>query len=84
MASSTATRRTPPSMWENYDLSRANGFGAEVKRRIMLGTYALSEGYADAYYWQAQKVRTVIEAEFDRVFRIATLLCGPGLSHRRL
>ncbi len=66
-----------PSMWENYNRSRGHGFGAEVKRRIMLGTYALSEGYADAYYRQAQKARTLIKGEFDEVFRTCDALVAP-------
>ena len=66
-----------PSMLENYFQSRARGFGEEVKRRIMLGTYALSEGYADQYYRQAQKARTVIKAEFDEVFRTCDALVSP-------
>jgi aspartyl-tRNA(Asn)/glutamyl-tRNA(Gln) amidotransferase subunit A len=66
-----------PSMWENYNQTRGKGFGAEVKRRIMLGTYALSEGYADAYYRQAQKARTLIKAEFDEVFRTCDALVAP-------
>jgi aspartyl-tRNA(Asn)/glutamyl-tRNA(Gln) amidotransferase subunit A len=66
-----------PRMWENYDLTRGAGFGAEVKRRIMLGTYALSEGYADQYYRQAQKVRTLIKTEFDEVFRTCDALVAP-------
>jgi aspartyl-tRNA(Asn)/glutamyl-tRNA(Gln) amidotransferase subunit A len=48
--------------------TRGQGFGAEVKRRIMLGTYALSAGYYDAYYLKAQKVRTLIKADFDRLW----------------
>jgi aspartyl-tRNA(Asn)/glutamyl-tRNA(Gln) amidotransferase subunit A len=48
--------------------TRGDGFGAEVKRRIMLGTYALSAGYYDAYYLKAQKVRTLIKQDFDRAF----------------
>ena len=52
----------------DYKLTRGHGFGAEVKRRIMLGTYALSAGYYDAYYLKAQKVRTLIKADFDRAF----------------
>jgi aspartyl-tRNA(Asn)/glutamyl-tRNA(Gln) amidotransferase subunit A len=52
----------------NYLASRGTGFGAEVKRRIMLGTYALSAGYYDAYYVKAQKVRTLIKGDFDTVF----------------
>jgi aspartyl-tRNA(Asn)/glutamyl-tRNA(Gln) amidotransferase subunit A len=66
-----------PSMMENYFRSRAQGFGAEVKRRIMLGTYALSEGYADQYYRQAQKARTLIKEEFDQVFRTCDALVSP-------
>jgi aspartyl-tRNA(Asn)/glutamyl-tRNA(Gln) amidotransferase subunit A len=53
---------------EMYELTRAEGFGAEVKRRIMLGTYALSSGYYDAYYGQAQKVRTKIAEDFSAAF----------------
>jgi aspartyl-tRNA(Asn)/glutamyl-tRNA(Gln) amidotransferase subunit A len=64
-------------MWENYDQTRGKGFGDEVKRRIMLGTYALSEGYADASYRQAQKARTLIKAEFDEVFRSCDALVAP-------
>jgi aspartyl-tRNA(Asn)/glutamyl-tRNA(Gln) amidotransferase subunit A len=56
--------------------TRAAGFGAEVKRRIMLGTYALSAGYYDAYYGQAQKVRTLIIAAFERAYRQADVLLG--------
>ncbi len=52
----------------NYLRTRGEGFGAEVKRRIMLGTYALSAGYYDAYYLKAQKVRTLIKADFDTLF----------------
>jgi len=52
----------------DYKATRGRGFGAEVKRRIMLGTYALSAGYYDAYYLKAQKVRTLIKADFDAVF----------------
>jgi aspartyl-tRNA(Asn)/glutamyl-tRNA(Gln) amidotransferase subunit A len=54
-----------------YLASRREGFGAEVKRRIMLGTYALSSGYYDAYYIKAQQVRTLIKDEFDRAFGLA-------------
>jgi aspartyl-tRNA(Asn)/glutamyl-tRNA(Gln) amidotransferase subunit A len=56
--------------------TRAAGFGPEVKRRIMLGTYALSAGYYDAYYGQAQKVRTLIIEAFDRAYRTADVLLG--------
>jgi len=57
--------------------SRGAGFGAEVKRRIMLGTYALSSGYYDAYYLKAQKVRYLIGAEFDEAFRSYDVLATP-------
>jgi aspartyl-tRNA(Asn)/glutamyl-tRNA(Gln) amidotransferase subunit A len=56
------------SMWEALEKTRQFGFGDEVKRRIMLGTYALSAGYYDAYYLKAQKVRTLIRREFDQAF----------------
>jgi aspartyl-tRNA(Asn)/glutamyl-tRNA(Gln) amidotransferase subunit A len=56
------------SMWEDMERTRQDGFGDEVKRRIMLGTYALSAGYYDAYYLKAQKVRTLIRREFDDAF----------------
>ena len=52
----------------NYLATRGEGFGAEVKRRIMLGTYALSAGYYDAYYLKAQKVRTLIKGDFDALW----------------
>jgi len=57
--------------------SRARGFGEEVKRRIMLGTYALSAGYYDSYYLKAQKVRTLIRSDFDEVFQNVDLLAAP-------
>ena len=56
------------SLLEMYAKTRAEGFGAEVKRRIMLGTYALRAGYYDAYYLRAQKVRTLIRRDFDQAF----------------
>jgi aspartyl-tRNA(Asn)/glutamyl-tRNA(Gln) amidotransferase subunit A len=61
----------------NYLATRDRGFGAEVKRRIMLGTYALSAGYYDAYYLKAQKVRTLIKADFDRAFEQVDALVAP-------
>jgi aspartyl-tRNA(Asn)/glutamyl-tRNA(Gln) amidotransferase subunit A len=61
---------------EEYMLTRQQGFGAEVKRRIMLGTYALSSGYYDAYYLQAQKVRTLIIEDFTRAFQKVDALLG--------
>ena len=57
--------------------TRAEGFGAEVKRRIMLGTYALSSGYYDAYYLKAQKVRTLIKQDFDKAFETFDVLLSP-------
>jgi aspartyl-tRNA(Asn)/glutamyl-tRNA(Gln) amidotransferase subunit A len=57
--------------------TRQAGFGAEVKRRIMLGTYALSAGYYDAYYGQAQKARTLVLREFEAAFERFDLLAGP-------
>jgi aspartyl-tRNA(Asn)/glutamyl-tRNA(Gln) amidotransferase subunit A len=59
---------TPPDVLNDYLLTRGSGFGREVKRRIMLGTYALSAGYYDAYYLKAQKVRTLIKGDFDAVW----------------
>jgi aspartyl-tRNA(Asn)/glutamyl-tRNA(Gln) amidotransferase subunit A len=57
--------------------TREQGFGAEVKRRIMLGTYALSSGYYDAYYGQAQKIRTLITRDFDSAFAQVDVLVSP-------
>jgi aspartyl-tRNA(Asn)/glutamyl-tRNA(Gln) amidotransferase subunit A len=62
---------------ETYSLSRAEGFGAEVKRRIMLGTYALSAGYYDAYYLKAQQVRSLIRRDFEEAFRRADVIVTP-------
>ncbi len=62
---------------EMYRKTRDEGFGAEVKRRIMLGTYALSAGYYDAYYLKAGQVRTLIRRDFDRAFARCDLLVGP-------
>jgi aspartyl-tRNA(Asn)/glutamyl-tRNA(Gln) amidotransferase subunit A len=60
-----------------YGKTRAAGFGAEVKRRIMLGTYALSAGYYEAYYGKAQKVRTLVRNEFARAFERVDVVAGP-------
>ncbi len=60
-----------------YNRSRARGFGAEVKRRIMLGTFALSAGYYDAYYLKAQKVRTLIRRDFERAFASSDVIVAP-------
>ena len=65
------------TMWDTMDKTRQHGFGAEVKRRIMLGTYALSAGYYDAYYLKAQKVRTLIRREFDAAFEKCDVLVTP-------
>ena len=62
---------------EIYKKTRGEGFGAEVKRRIMLGTYVLSSGYYDAYYKKAQQVRTLIKQDFDRVFEEYDVIIGP-------
>ena len=64
-------------LWENYSHTRGSGFGPEVKRRIMLGTYALSAGYYDAYYVKAQQVRTLIKAEFDEVLGTVDAILAP-------
>jgi aspartyl-tRNA(Asn)/glutamyl-tRNA(Gln) amidotransferase subunit A len=60
-----------------YCRTRGEGFGREVKRRIMLGTYALSSGYKDAYYLKALKVRRLIKDDFDRAFAGCDVLAGP-------
>jgi aspartyl-tRNA(Asn)/glutamyl-tRNA(Gln) amidotransferase subunit A len=62
---------------EMYRETRSQGLGAEVKRRIMLGTYALSSGYYDAYYKKAQQVRTLIKRDFDEVFKKYDVIIGP-------
>ncbi|MFK4303594.1 MULTISPECIES: Asp-tRNA(Asn)/Glu-tRNA(Gln) amidotransferase subunit GatA [unclassified Paenibacillus] len=67
----------PDNLLDLYHQSRTQGFGPEVKRRIMLGTYALSSGYYDAYYLKAQKVRTLIKQDFDRVFEQYDVIIGP-------
>jgi aspartyl-tRNA(Asn)/glutamyl-tRNA(Gln) amidotransferase subunit A len=71
--------RTPAAenLIEMYTRTRAEGFGAEVKRRIMIGTYTLSAGYYDAYYLQAQKVRTLIKQDFEAAFQKVDVLVSP-------
>ena len=64
-------------MWQAMEVTRQRGFGPEVKRRIMLGTYALSAGYYDAYYLKAQQVRTLIRQDFARVFEQVDALVTP-------
>jgi aspartyl-tRNA(Asn)/glutamyl-tRNA(Gln) amidotransferase subunit A len=66
------------SLEDVMSLTREAGFGAEVKRRIMIGTYALSSGYYDAYYGQAQKVRTLIARDFETAFEQADVLVSPS------
>jgi aspartyl-tRNA(Asn)/glutamyl-tRNA(Gln) amidotransferase subunit A len=64
-------------LWEAMEKTREYGFGPEVTRRVMLGTYALSSGYYDAYYLKAQKARTLIRQDFDRVFQDVDVLVTP-------
>ncbi len=68
---------SPKNLLDLYCRSRGEGFGAEVKRRIMTGTYVLSAGYYDAYYLKAQRVRQLISADFARAFKECDLLVGP-------
>ncbi len=72
-------RVTPPggNLADMYSATRAEGFGAEVKRRIMIGTYVLSAGFYDAYYTQAQKVRALIARDFERAWEVCDLLLTP-------
>jgi aspartyl-tRNA(Asn)/glutamyl-tRNA(Gln) amidotransferase subunit A len=70
-------RAAAEDLTETYMLSRALGFGPEVKRRIMLGTYTLSAGYYDAYYLKAQKVRTLIKNDFDEAFKTCDAIITP-------
>lgn len=65
------------NLMEMYTKTRSEGFGAEVKRRIMIGTYALSAGYYDAYYLKAQKVRTLIKQDFEKAFEEVDVLVSP-------
>jgi aspartyl-tRNA(Asn)/glutamyl-tRNA(Gln) amidotransferase subunit A len=70
-------RKGPGKYPDDYFATRGELFGPEVKRRIMLGTYALSAGYYDAYYGQAQKVRTLIKGDFDTAFEDVDLIACP-------
>ncbi len=70
--------RDTNDIWELLEKTREYGFGPEVKRRIMLGTYALSSGYYDAYYKQAEKVRTLITEDFTRAFERFDVLVSPA------
>jgi aspartyl-tRNA(Asn)/glutamyl-tRNA(Gln) amidotransferase subunit A len=67
----------PGSLSEMYRRTRDRGFGTEVKRRIMLGTYVLSAGYYDAYYLKAQKVRTLLTRDFDQAFKQVDVIVTP-------
>jgi aspartyl-tRNA(Asn)/glutamyl-tRNA(Gln) amidotransferase subunit A len=71
-------REERATMGETYDATRTAGFGAEVKRRIMLGTYALSSGYYDAYYGKAQRVRTMIIRDFEDAYERFDVLLSPA------
>ncbi len=68
---------TATTIWEHFTRTRGEGFGPEVKRRIILGTYALSAGYYEAYYLRAQKVRTLIRREFEQAFERVDIIAGP-------
>lgn len=70
-------RKDAENVFEMYDATREQGFGAEVKRRIMLGTYALSAGYYDAYYGKAQRVRTLITRDFATAYESCDVLLSP-------
>ncbi len=73
----TYRTKEPKNLLELYKKSRAEAFGDEVKRRIMLGTYALSSGYYDAYYKKAQQVRTLIKQDYDKAFEKVDILLSP-------
>ncbi len=70
-------RDVQSDMWETYKATRGHRFGPEVKRRVMLGTYALSAGYYDAYYKKAQQVRTLIRSDFDAAFEQVDVIATP-------
>jgi aspartyl-tRNA(Asn)/glutamyl-tRNA(Gln) amidotransferase subunit A len=72
-------RKQAGDIWSMYKQTRGQGFGSEVKRRIMLGTYALSAGYYDAYYLKAQKVRTLIKTDFDEAFKNVDVIAAPTM-----
>jgi len=70
-------RADADNLWDVFFKTRGQKFGAEVTRRVMIGTYALSAGYYDAYYGQAQKVRTLIKRDFEAAFRDVDLIAAP-------
>ena len=72
------TRKEAESLDDMYELTRGEGFGDEVQRRIMIGTYVLSSGYYDAYYLKAQKVRRLIKEDFDNTFKSVDFLLTPS------
>jgi aspartyl-tRNA(Asn)/glutamyl-tRNA(Gln) amidotransferase subunit A len=67
----------PQDLLDMYERTRGEGFGPEVKRRIMIGTYVLSAGFYDAYYTQAQKVRTLIARDFEQAFASCDVILAP-------
>ena len=67
----------PADLTDLYERTRGEGFGPEVKRRVMIGTYALSAGYYDAYYGRAQRVRTLVRRDFERAFAAVDLIASP-------
>jgi aspartyl-tRNA(Asn)/glutamyl-tRNA(Gln) amidotransferase subunit A len=69
------------TLYDMYVKTRAQGFGDEVKRRIMLGTYALSSGYYDAYYKKAQQLRRLVKNDFDNAFKKVDVLLSPTCPH---
>ncbi|MDX1692126.1 MAG: Asp-tRNA(Asn)/Glu-tRNA(Gln) amidotransferase subunit GatA [Ketobacteraceae bacterium] len=69
--------QAPENLVDLYERSRSEGFGEEVKRRIMVGTYALSAGYYDAYYLKAQKIRRLIKNDYDNAFKEVDVIMGP-------
>ncbi len=73
--------KDPENLEDLYKRSRGEGFGEEVKRRIMIGTYALSAGYYDAYYLKAQRVRRLIKNDFDAAFEQVDVIMGPTAPH---
>ena len=70
-------RKPGADLIDTYEATRAAGFGAEVRRRVLIGTYVLSAGYYDAYYIKAQKVRTLIRRDFDDAFGKVDVLLTP-------
>jgi aspartyl-tRNA(Asn)/glutamyl-tRNA(Gln) amidotransferase subunit A len=73
--------KDPVNLEDLYKRSRSEGFGEEVKRRILIGTYALSAGYYDAYYIKAQQIRRLIKQDFDQAFKSVDVIIGPTTPH---